>query len=140
MLDIDQLLADLNSPKAEVRKQARVILRRMAPLLLKELSQKPEAEEIEPRRFKIAQRLFTALAHDRVRPSANPKERQQAIIAFEKAALSPAYPRMLRSHFLYLLGCIGDLPCAKRLAVLEKDSLLGQDARMARERIGKVKI
>jgi len=48
-------------------------------------------------------------------------------------------PRMVRAHALYLLGFAGDGSHEKALAALEKDTEVGEDARMARQRIRSVR-
>jgi hypothetical protein len=140
MLDIDQLLIDLNSINKNTREQARQILRQLAPLILRELTNTPDASELEPKRFKQSKRILTVIIHDSVRPKAGKQERVRAIAALEKGIAVPTHPRMLRSHLLYLLGCIGDSACAKRLLVLERDTQMGSDAKMARARILQTKI
>jgi hypothetical protein len=140
MLDIDQLLIELNAPNSQTRAQAKIILRQMATFILRELTNTPTPAELEPRRFKQSRNLLTAIIHDSVRPGAGKQERTRTIDALEKGIAVPTHPRMLRSHLIYLLGCIGDGACAKRLAVLEKDTQIGADAKMARERILRNKI
>jgi hypothetical protein len=140
MLDIDQLLIELNSTDAKIRGQAKIILRQLAPMILRELTNTPHSSELEPKRFKQSKSLLTAIIHDCVRPKAGWKERSRAITALEKGITVATHPRMLRSHLLYLLGCIGDSACAKRLTVLERDTQIGADVKMARERILRNKI
>jgi hypothetical protein len=140
MLSIDQLLIDLNSTNAKTREQARQILRQLAPMILRELINTPSADELEPKRFKQSKSLLTAIIHDCVRLGAGKDERARAIAALEKGIAVPTHPRMLRAHLLYLLGCIGDGGCARRLLALERDAQIGADAKMARERMLRNKI
>jgi hypothetical protein len=135
MLDIDQLLTDLNATDTKTRTQARQILRQLAPLILRELTNTPTNAELEAKRFKQSKNLLTAIIHDSVRPGAGKQERVRTIAALEKGIAVPTHPRMLRAHLLYLLGCVGDSGCARRLAVLERDTQIGADAKMACERM-----
>lgn len=71
----------------------------------------------------------------RVHAAARPgSDRRPTIGALRGIALAPR-PRLVRAHALRLLGFIGDRRAERAIARLESDPEIGEDARMARERI-----
>lgn len=80
-----------------------------------------------------ATRALEKLAHNAARPGA-PDERGQALAELKKLAISRR-PRKVRAHALRLLGFVGDRGTERALAALERDPEVGEDARMARQRI-----
>ncbi len=88
----------------------------------------------DPQVAKAAKLALEKLAHAAGAPRASAAQRRETLRALSTVALSQR-PRLVRAHALRLLGLIGGPGEVKALAPLEKDPQLGDDARMARERI-----
>jgi hypothetical protein len=85
---------------------------------------------------KMAKVAMERLVHAQARPGANKKDRQSVNDGLLMVAKEEKnYSRMTRAHALRLLGYIGGRGEERALGSLEKDPELGEDARMARERI-----
>ena len=83
---------------------------------------------------KLAKAYMAETVHDAARPDA-PKAYRKQTIAYLLAVIRSRRPRLVRAHALRLLGLIGGKPEEKLLAPLEADREVGEDARMARERL-----
>jgi hypothetical protein len=83
---------------------------------------------------KAAKLALEKLAHAAGAPRAGAGQRRETLRALSEIALSRR-PRLVRAHALRLLGLIGGRAEEKVLASVERDPEVGEDARMARERI-----
>jgi hypothetical protein len=87
---------------------------------------------------KMAKVALERLVHAQGRPGAKKEDRQSVLDGLLTVAKEGKnYSRMTRSHALRLLGYIGGRGEERTLGSLEKDPEIGEDARMARERIRK---
>lgn len=85
---------------------------------------------------KMAKVAMERLVHVQARPGANKDDRKsinQGLLTVAKDG--KAYSRMTRANAIRLLGFIGEGGEERALGSLEKDPEIGEDARMARERI-----
>ena len=85
-------------------------------------------------RAKAAKLALEQVAHNAARPGAPKAERQTTIAGLLEVARS-SRPRLARAHALRLLGLIGGKVEERALSSLERDPEIGEDARMARERL-----
>ena len=85
-------------------------------------------------RAKLAKKYMEATVHDAARPDA-PRAYRKKTIADLLAVIRSGRPRLVRAHALRLLGLIGGRSEEKLIAPLESDKEVGEDARMARERL-----
>ena len=83
---------------------------------------------------KLAKKYMEETVHDAARPGA-PASYRKKTVADLLAVVRSKRPRMVRAHALRLLGLIGGKPEEKLLALIERDPEVGEDARMARERL-----
>lgn len=83
---------------------------------------------------KVAKKYMEETVHDAARPGA-PKTYRKKTIADLLAVVRSNRPRLVRAHALRLLGLIGGKTEEKLLAPLEADREVGEDARMAHERL-----
>ncbi len=88
----------------------------------------------DPQAAKAAKLALEKFVHAAGAPRAGAAPRRETLRALSTVALSKR-PRLVRAHALRLIGLLGGPGEAKTLAPLEKDPQLGDDARMARERI-----
>ncbi len=85
---------------------------------------------------KMAKVAMERYVHAQGRPGANKNDRQSVIEGLMTVAKDrTAYSRMARAHAIRLLGYIGGRGEERNLESLEKDPEIGENARMARERI-----
>lgn len=85
---------------------------------------------------KMAKVAMERLVHAQARPTAIKKDRESVINGLLTVAKeSKTYSRMTRAHAIRLLGFIGGRGEERALGSLENDPEIGEDARMARERI-----
>lgn len=85
---------------------------------------------------KMAKVAMEKLVHVQARPDGNKKDRESVAKGLLSVAKDGnAYSRMTRAHAIRLLGYIGAGSEERALGALEKDPEVGEDARMARERI-----
>jgi aconitase B len=85
---------------------------------------------------KMAKVAMERLVHVNARPGVNKNDRQsvnEGLLTVAKETRN--HSRMTRAHAIRLLGYIGGGSEERALGSLEKDPELGEDARMARERI-----
>jgi hypothetical protein len=97
----------------------------------------------DPAVAKAAKTAMERLVHLRLAPPAGtdrPGDIARATFAdgLLEIARSPR-PRLTRAHALHLAGFAGDRRHEKALGALEKDPQVGEDARMARQRIRSVR-
>jgi len=97
----------------------------------------------DPAVAKAAKAAMEHLVHHKLAPVGG-KDRPDgaAYTAVADALLEIVHaprPRLVRAHALYLVGFAGDGPHEKALGALEKDPQVGEDARMARQRIRSVR-
>ena len=126
-------LKNLSSPDPVVRGvTARCARRRGAPALagLADLA----AGEDKPI-AKAAKKAMEDITHYAARPGARDEAATVAAELLHIAEAKPR-PRMVRAHALYLLGFAGDDRAIPGLTRLLPDPEIGEDARMALERIG----
>ena len=83
---------------------------------------------------KRAKKYMDEIVHDAARPGAAASYRKQTI-AHLLTVVRSQRPRLVRAHALRMLGLIGGKPESNALAPLEVDREVGEDARMARERL-----
>jgi hypothetical protein len=101
----------------------------LSPVSLADIMASPD-----PATAKAAKLALEKLAHAAGAPRAGAVQRRETLQALREIALSKR-PRLVRAHALRLLGLIGARPEAQALAPVERDPEVGEDARMARERI-----
>lgn len=125
-------LRDLASPDAAVRQAAAASARTQgagAIAGLGDLASGPDKAVA-----KAARKALEDIAHHAARPGAKGKETQA--VADQMALLTDAKrPRALRAHALHLLGFVGRDKNVAGIARLLSDPQVGDDARMALERI-----
>jgi hypothetical protein len=90
----------------------------------------------DPVAAKTAKRAMAQRVHASAAPGADKKARAQNVRDLLTIARANG-PRSVRAHALYLLGFIGGRTEERALSTLEADPEVGEDVRMARERIRK---
>lgn len=98
----------------------------------------------DPAVAKAAKAAMEAVTHRALAPPPGKDRPDRAARERAAAALTEvvdsSHPRMVRAHALFLLGFAGDgAQHEKALALLEKDPEVGEDARMARQRLRSVR-
>jgi hypothetical protein len=93
----------------------------------------------DPARIKEGKQRLERWAHHATRPNADKRERHDAANTLLAIIETPS-PRPLRTFLIRLLGFIGDRDHERKLEAWERDPEIGEDVRMARERIRSVRL
>jgi hypothetical protein len=97
----------------------------------------------DPTTAKAAKLAMERLVHRNLAPAEGedrPDDAARTAVADALLEIARApRPRLVRAHALYLGGFAGDGRHEKALSALEKDPQVGEDARMARQRIRSVR-
>jgi hypothetical protein len=88
----------------------------------------------DPAAAKAAKAALTSFVHAASAPRTGAAQRRETLRALSAIVLSKR-PRMVRAHAVYLLGLLGGKSEERALAPQERDPEIGEDVRMARERL-----
>lgn len=127
-----QFLESIASPDPQVRALALSFARRKGASVIPGLAN--VAAHTDPAIAKGAQQAMTDITHYACQPGFR-AERAGVADALLGIARDTTRPRRVRAHALHLLGFAGGPVHAKAATVLEADPNIGEDARMACERI-----
>lgn len=132
-LETARFLESMASPDPAARRAAATFARRRGASALPGLADL--AASSDKAVAKAAQKAMTEITHHAARPGA-PGEARQVADALLVIAQATARPRMVRAHALHLAGFVASTATAPALRALRTDKEVGEDARMAWERIG----
>ncbi len=128
-----KFLESMASPDPAVRRAAAAFARRRGADALPGLADL--AASSDKAVAKAAQKAMADIIHHAARPGAG-GEAGQAAAALLNIAQAANRPRAVRAHALYLLGFVASKTAAPVLKGLMTDREIGEDARMALDRIG----